>query len=77
MNEWNLSPQQAQKLLELAARRLSTDPETLRAALQRQDLQSLSSALPTELQSILGDKDKTAALLQDPTVRDVLSRLSD
>ena len=79
MNDPSFSPEQMEKLLQLAAQRLGTNAQALRNAYQQGGLKGISSALSAEdaakAESILSDKDKTAALLQDPAIQRLLIQL--
>lgn len=79
MNDASLSPEQMEKLLQLAARRLGTDAQTLRNAYQQGGLSGISASLSdddsTKVASYLQDKEKTAALLQDPAIQRLLIQL--
>ena len=73
----SLTPQQMEQLLALAAGRLGTPTDKLKETFEKEGLKGLSAALPPEAQELLGDRDKMAALLKDPTVRRLLSQLLD
>lgn len=79
MNDPSFSPEQMEKLLQLAAQRLGTNPQALKNAYQQGGLKGISSALSAEdaakAQNILQDKDKAAALLQDPAIQRLLIQL--
>ena len=71
-----ITPEQMEKLLTLAAGRLNTTPDALKNALQQNGLQgTLSQQDAARAQSLLQDKDKLAALLADPSVRQLLGQL--
>ena len=71
-----ITPEQMEKLLTLAAGRLNTTPDALKNALQQNGLQgTLSQQDADRAQSLLQDKDKLAALLADPSVRQLLGQL--
>ena len=71
-----ITPEQMEKLLTLAAERLNTTPDALKNALQHNGLQgALSQQDAARAQSLLQDKDKLAALLADPSVRQLLGQL--
>lgn len=71
-----ITPEQMEKLLALAAGRLNTTPDALKKALQQNGLQgALSEQDAARAQAVLQDKDALASLLADPSVRQLLSRL--
>lgn len=77
MNE-PFTPAQMDKLLTVAAGRLGTTPEALRAAFQQGGLKGLSAALTPEQNakaaSMMGDG-QAEQLLQDPAVQRLLIQL--
>lgn len=79
MNESAFSPQEMEKLLALAAGRLGTTPDALRTAFQKGGLRGISAALTPEdaakAETLLADKEKAAALLQDPAIQRLLIQL--
>lgn len=77
MNPSSLTPQQLEQLLALAAGRLGTPTDKLKEALEKEGVQGISSALPPQMQHLLEDREKLAALLADPAVRNLLGQLLD
>ena len=77
MNPSSLTPQQMEQLLAIAAGRLGTPTEKLKEAFEKDGLKGVSAALPPEAQTLLGDRNKMAALLQDPAMRKLLTELLD
>ncbi len=79
MNDASLSPEQMEKLLQLAARRLGTDAQTLKSAYQQGGLSGISASLNSEdgakVASYLQDTEKTTAMLQDPAIQRLLIQL--
>lgn len=88
MAELSFTPEQMEKLLAYAGQRLGTTPEQLKAVFQQKGLAGLSDfaekavhsdrLTPEETaktQALLQDKEKIAALMQDPAVQQLLSRL--
>jgi hypothetical protein len=81
------SPQQIEKLLAYAGQRLGTTPEQLKAVFQKEGLAGLAALnnkvsgdtfSPEEtakVNTLLQDKEKTAALINDPSVQQLLARL--
>ena len=78
MNE-SFTPAQMEKLLQVAAERMGTTPDALKTAFQKGGLRGLSAALTPEdaarAEDLLSDKDKAAALLQDPAMQRLLIQL--
>lgn len=75
-----MTPEQLEQLLRFAATRLGTTPEHLKTALQQQGLQGIPSLTPQQAakaRAVMGDKEKLAALLQDPAVRSLIGQLLD
>ena len=73
-----ITPEQTEKLLALAAGRLGTTPDTLRSTLQQNGLQgALSPQDAARAAAVLQDKDKLTALLADPSVRRLLEQILD
>ena len=73
MNE-SFAPAQMEKLLQVAAGRLGTTPEALRAAFQKGGLKGVSSALsPQQAQSL--QSGQAEKLLEDPAVQRLLIQL--
>lgn len=74
-----IAPEQVNQLLRLAAGRLGTTPDRLKAALEQKGLQGLENNLTPQdasrAQAILQDKDALAALLRDPAVRRLLEQI--
>ena len=71
-----ITPEQMEKLLALAAGRLNTTPDALKKALQQNGLQgTLSEQDAARAQAVLQDKDALTALLADPSVRRLLEQL--
>jgi len=74
-----ITPEQMEKLLTLAAERLNTTPDALKTALQQNGLQGVGGALTAQdaarAEAVLQDKDKLTALLADPAVRRLLDQL--
>lgn len=73
------SPDQLEKLVDYASRRLGTTPDQLKAAFQQGGLAGLSGALSPEEASkaevMLKDKDAAARLMNDPQVQKLLAQL--
>lgn len=79
------TPEQMEKLLRYAGKRLNTSPEQLREAFEKGGLFGLaqqakeSSALSAEAaeqaQVLIQDKEQAAALLNDPAVQNLLQQL--
>ena len=78
MNE-SFTPAQMEKLLQVAAERMGTTSDALKAAFQKGGLRGLSAALTPEdaarAEALLTDKDKATALLQDPAMQRLLIQL--
>ena len=73
-----ITPEQTEKLLALAAGRLGTTPDALRSTLQQNGLQgALSPENAARAAAVLQDKDKLTALLADPSVRRLLEQILD
>ena len=71
-----ITPDQMEKLLQLAASRLGTTPEALQQTLAQKVLDgALSQQDAARAHAMLADKDKLNALLTDPSVRRLLSQL--
>ena len=84
MAEPSFTPAQMEKLLAYAGQRLGTTPDKLKEVFQREGLAGLSDfaasagkgeGLSPQAQALLQDKEKTAALLNDPAVRRLLAQL--
>lgn len=79
MNEPSFTPEQLDKLLAYAGQRLGTTPEKLKETFQKNGLKGLSSALSADeaaqAEALISDKDKAAALLQDPAIQRLLIQL--
>ncbi len=79
MADTSFTPEQMEKLLAYASTRLGTTPEQLKATFQREGLAGLSATLSPEEQgqaaAVLRDREKAAALLQDPAVQRLLIQL--
>ncbi len=79
MSNDSFSPAQAQKLLQYAARQLGKSPDELKAAFEKGGLAGLSDSLsPAEAkraEALLGDKEKTAQLLNSPAVQQLIRQL--
>lgn len=75
MNQPSFTPEQMEKLLAIAGQKLGTDPQKLKEAYQQGGLKGISAALSPEAQAVIGDKQKTAALLQDPAIQRLLIQL--
>ncbi len=75
MKEPSFTPEQTEKLLAIAGQKLGIDPQTLRETYQKEGLKGLSAALSPEAQAVIGDQQKTAALLQDPAIQRLLIQL--
>ncbi|MBQ8683138.1 MAG: hypothetical protein IJ518_01310 [Clostridia bacterium] len=79
MAELSMTPEQMERLLVYASGRLGTTPEKLKAAFRQNGLAGLSAALTPEeagrAEAVLGDREKAAALLQDPAVQRLLIQL--
>ncbi len=73
------SPEQLEKLVEYASRRLGTTPEQLKTAFQQGGLSALSNALTPEetdkAQALIKDKDAAARLMSDPQIQKLLAQL--
>ena len=78
MADVSFTPEQTEKLLVYAAGRLGIPPEQLREAFRQKGVAGLTATLhPEEAQqaaAVLQDREKVAALLQDPTVRRLLAQ---
>ena len=75
-----MTSEQLEQLLQFAAARLGTTSEHLKTALKQQNLQgipSLSEKQVSKAREVMGDKEKLAALLQDPSVRSLIGQLLD
>ena len=71
-----ITPEQMEKLLEMAASRLNTTPDKLKQTLAQNGLEgALSQQDAARAQAMLEDKDKLSALLADPSVRRFLNQL--
>ncbi len=80
------SPEQMEKLLEYASRRLKTTPQALREAFQNgglygvaQQAQGTAALTPEEAaraQAMLQDRSQIEQLLQNPEVQKLLQQLS-
>ena len=71
-----ITPEQMEKLLSMAAARMHTTPEALKEALQQKGLQgTLSDTDAARAHAVLQDKDALSHLLSDPSVRQLLSQL--
>ena len=71
-----ITPEQMEKLLSMAAARMHTTPEALKEALQQKGLEgTLSPQDAARAHAVLQDKDALTALLADPSVRQFLSQL--
>lgn len=71
-----ITPEQMEKLLEMAASRLNTTPDKLKQTLAQNGLEgALSQQDAARAQAMLEDKDKLSALLADPSVRRLLNQL--
>lgn len=71
-----ITPEQMEKLLGLAAARLNTTPDQLKKTLAQNGLEgTLSHQDAARAHAVLEDKDKLNALLADPAVRRLLSQL--
>ncbi len=77
MNPSSLTPQQLEQLLTMVAGRLGTPTDKLKETFEKEGLKGLSATLPPEAQSLLEDRAKMTALLQDPAVRKLLTDLLD
>lgn len=75
MKDPSFTPEQLDKLLTLAGQKLGTDPKKLKEAYQQNGLKGISAALSPEAQAVIGDKQKTAALLADPAIQRLLIQL--
>ncbi len=73
MNE-SFTPAQMEKLLQVAAGRLGTTPEALRAAFQQGGLKGVSEALPPQQAEKL-QNGEAGKLLNDPAVQRLLIQL--
>lgn len=73
-----ITPEQTEKLLALAAGRLGTTPDALRTTLQQSGLQgALSPQDAARAAAVLQDKERLNALLADPSVRQLLEQILD
>ena len=71
-----ITPEQMEKLLTLAAGRLNTTPDALKQALQQHGVQgALSQQDVARAHAVLQDKEALSHLLADPSVRQLLSQL--
>lgn len=68
------TPAQTEKLLQIAAAKMGTTPEALRAAFQQGGLKGLSAALPPQQAEKLTDG-QAEQLLGDPAVQRLLIQL--
>ena len=79
------SPEQLEKLVQYASARLHTTPEQLKATFQQSGLSGLarqaqgeeilSGETAAQVEELLRDKDKAAALLNTPAVQAALRQL--
>lgn len=76
-----ITPEQLEKLLSLAAGRMGTTPEQLKRSIQQQGLQGVAAGMSAQdaarAQNVLENPDKLTALLADPSVRRLLEQLLD
>ena len=73
-----ITPEQTEKLLTLAAGKLGTTPDALRATLQQNGLQgALSPQDAARAAAVLQDREKLTTLLADPSVRRLLEQILD
>ena len=71
-----ITPEQMEKLLEMAAVKLNTTPDKLKQTLAQNGLEgALSPQDAARAHAVLGDKEKLNALLADPSVRRLLGQL--
>lgn len=79
MADTSITPEQLEKLLVYASGRLGTTPEQLKAAFRQNGLAGLSSALSPEeagqAEAVLRDREKAAALMQNPDIQRLLIQL--
>lgn len=73
MNE-SFTPAQMEKLLQVAAGRLGTTPDALKAAFQKDGLKGISAALPPQQAQSL-QNGQAEKLLEDPAVQRLLIQL--
>ena len=75
----NLSPQQIERLLAVAGRRLGTTPEQLRQAFQNGGLAGISDLLSAEeatrAENLLKDRQRVQELLATPGMQQLLQQL--
>lgn len=72
MKGMNLSEGQVQQLLSMAAQKLGTSPQALAQALSQE---GTAVNLPPQVAALMQDKGRLQALMQDPTVQQLLERL--
>ncbi len=79
MAQNSFSPAQMKKLLQYASKQLGKSPDELKNAFAQGGLagitDSLSPAEAGKAQALLGDKEKTAQLLNSPAVQQLLQQL--
>ncbi len=79
MAEMNFTPDQLEKLVAYASKRLGTTPEQLKTAFQQGGLAGISAALSPEeaakAEGLIGSKEQAAALMNDPAVQRLLIQL--
>lgn len=77
MNE-PFSPAQTEKLLQIAAAKMGTTPEALRAAFQQGGLKGISAALSpqqADKAKAIAENGQAEQLLQDPAIQRLLIQL--
>ena len=77
MNE-PFSPAQTEKLLQIAAAKMGTTPEALRAAFQQGGLKGISAALSpqqADKAKAIAENGQVEQLLQDPAIQRLLIQL--
>ena len=79
MSDIHLTPEQAQRLAKMAGERGGIDPAALRRALTEDDWSGVAAVLSAEdaakVRAVWQDKEKLAALLDNPAVKQLLAQL--
>ena len=76
----NISGQQADAMLAMAAKKLGKNPDELKSQLQKGDMNALTSSLDEkqkqQVASVLNDPQAMQRLMQSPQVKELLDRLA-